>query len=69
MLGLFQKKRGGGVLNEIGCWRLDWTAIGAAATAGASVVALWVGLEPRRILKGQQRLLEEQYLEPLMWSP
>lgn len=32
------------------------TALGAIATTGAVGVALWIGLEPRRILKEQQRL-------------
>lgn len=37
------------MLNELSCLHIDWTAIAAVVTACAAVVALWVGLEPRRL--------------------
>lgn len=44
------------MLNELGCWEVNWTAIGAVLTGIGSIaavvtagIALYIGLEPRRI--------------------
>lgn len=38
-------------------WKVDWTAIGAASTAFAAIVALVVGLLPQRASRRRQREL------------
>lgn len=43
------------MMEVMSCWKIDWTAISAVATAGAAIVALWVGLEPRRLEIKQQK--------------
>lgn len=42
-------------MNELSCWYVDWTAIAAVVTAIAVMVALWVGLEPRRMEAKRQK--------------
>lgn len=36
-------------MDALSCWVVDWDAIAALTTSAAVVVALWVGLEPRRL--------------------
>ncbi|WP_312588738.1 hypothetical protein [Comamonas terrigena] len=46
------------MLNELSCWKVDWTAIGSLATAFAAGVALYIGWwEPRRIQSVREKRL------------
>lgn len=56
------------MLEVMSCWKVDWTAVGAIATAAATCVALCVvvadsyarGVQRRRAAKVAQILLEEE---------
>lgn len=53
------------MVNELSCWVVDWTAIGAVVTACAACVALYVGLEPRRVeqkKRGQRAAVAASFL-------
>lgn len=53
------------MLNIVSSWKVDWTAIGAIATAAAVAVSLWIAIGERRHRKNYAEYLLKQDCEAL----
>ena len=54
------------MLEAVSCWKWDWTAIGAVATAAAIFASLWIAGGERRHRRKYAKYLLEQDCEALL---